>query len=47
MNNTKIVNLAYQNNHKDVAVAAATIEEYRTCRESVGGVVYGEPKNQT
>ncbi|RMX52198.1 hypothetical protein pdam_00024091 [Pocillopora damicornis] len=32
---------------KSPDVAAATIEEYRTCREWVGGVVYGEPKNQT
>ena len=32
---------------KSPDVATATIEEYRTCHESVGGVVYGEPKNQT
>ena len=32
---------------KSPDVATATIKQYRTCHESVGGVVYGEPKNQT
>ena len=32
---------------KSPDVVTATIEQYRTCHESVGGVVYGEPKNQT